>query len=151
MEIQSYTKEGTMVIFYSNNINLIKTAFKCYLKIYSWYRRSFSSNGQGEITLFYFQKIEDKHRICWTMHIITWFSYAIRAQPLNFKGYFGIIFYPTTIKQSTTSINDYDINIILKIFCNWFNLIQTDAMIVLGQSSLKTECTSPSPLDTDMG
>jgi hypothetical protein len=30
MEIQSYTKEGTMVIFYSNKINFIKTAFKCY-------------------------------------------------------------------------------------------------------------------------
>jgi hypothetical protein len=28
MDIQSYTKEGTMVIFYSNKINFIKTAFK---------------------------------------------------------------------------------------------------------------------------
>jgi len=52
------------------------------------------------------------------MYKITLYSDTIRAQPLNIKGYFGEILYPTTIKQSTTSIDDYDINIILKIFCN---------------------------------
>ena len=64
-----------------------------YKFIYGIYRRSLLqiSNGQGEITPFYFQK-------CWPMHRITWFSYAIRALPLNIKGYFGII-YPTTIKK----------------------------------------------------
>ena len=46
-----------------------------------------SVNGQGEITPFYFQK-------CWPMQRITWFSYAIRARPLNIKGYFGIIIIP---------------------------------------------------------
>ena len=73
----------------------IKTTFKFYIYkfIYGIYRRSLLqiSNGQGEITPLYFQK-------CWPMHRITWFSYAIRAQPLNIKGYFGII-YPTTIKK----------------------------------------------------
>ena len=63
-----------------------------YKFIYGIYRSLLQiSNGQGEITSFYFQK-------CWPMHRITWFSYAIRAQPLNIKGYFGII-YPTTIKK----------------------------------------------------
>ena len=60
-----------------------------YKFIYGIYRRALLqiSNGQGEITPFYFQK-------CWPMHRITWFSYAIHARPLNIKGYFGIIIIP---------------------------------------------------------
>jgi hypothetical protein len=62
-----------------------------YKFIYGIYRRALLqiSNGWGEITPFYFQK-------CWPMHRITWFSYAIRARPLNIKGYFGIIVHAHT-------------------------------------------------------
>ena len=59
MEIQTCTKEGTIVyrvLFYVNQVDLIKTTFKFYINIFMLLQ---ISNGQGEITPFYFQKMKD--------------------------------------------------------------------------------------------
>jgi hypothetical protein len=131
MEIQSSTKKAPWSLgSFSKQIRFILSKPHLnfiYKFIYDIYRRSLLqiSNGQGETTPFYFQK-------CWPMHRITWFSYTIRAQPLNIKGYFGII-YPTTIKK-------HNIHQWLRHNHNFENLLATVSLKVISRKC-RPKCT----------